>query len=202
MEIKHKDKELPNSFCFFTVGTIRIKEGESQEKRDEAFKLFYDQIEEYPENEHILIDEQENLKHLYCKKRILHIPWKIKEKVDFNLITNTIILLKEQKVINDREKFKYAGIYKVIKEGLVGTGYTDLTETGFVEMMASLNVDVGTSANLNKYALKNDIDSWEWVHYPNKHNETKTLSEVKDCARVFIRIYGELMTNNQTSDQK
>lgn len=149
-----------------------------------------------------MIDEQENLKHYYFNKGIHHIIWKRKEKVNFNLIANTIILLIEQKVINDREKFKYAGIYKVIKEELVGTGYTDLTEKGFVEIMASLNVDVGTSANLNKYALKNDIDSWEWVHYPNKRNKTKTLSEVKDCARVFIRIYGKLVTNNQTSDQK
>ena len=77
-----------------------------------------------------------------------------------------------------------------------------MTEKGFVDIMAPLNVDVGTSANLNKYALKNDIDSWEWVHYPNKCNKMKTLREVRDCAREFIRIYRELTTNNQTAGPK
>ena len=191
MEYKYQ-----NAHCFLLFS--RVEEHYTPEQSSLLWKSFNSAVENKIEAE--IIDKQKKIHKKYNGNKVLRIPYNNNnESVDMDVLVETINQIACDKII---KKFHYSLIYKMLKEGLLGTGYEDLTMIGFIELMQKNGFDVGNDSNLGAHCPEGKYPNWKWRASTYNRDTKKKMEKALSFATEIKQKYEEIIAiNRETAEE-
>ncbi len=147
---------MKTSVCFF-IHTVQKFDSKETEERE--LKVFYNAVEDHP-NEWREFYNEKNGKHLiYNKKNIVDVNnTKNRNVIDLDVFIKVIHFFRNNNKL--KRKKSYAYILKGIQEGLFGIGIEKMEPIVFCDFMFKKGFLVGKKSNIYKYLPSGNYPNW------------------------------------------
>lgn len=186
--IKNKVKK---AWCFTGFMTHR---GDSPKAKAGTEQAFRDAMKNNPDERITYTDHTTNREYLYENRKLKCVSLNGQRAVDMELVKQVAQDLNQTPEFKD--KYHYAYVLKLLREGQLGEGYGSMTYEQFIKSMNPL--DVGQKSNLQEQMPQKEFP--RWICYNGLNIDDCKAQKAKAYADDFIARYTSLHAETYGED--
>jgi hypothetical protein len=184
-----------HSVCLFLYSHV-VEATDTDEEINKRKKEFVEEIKKKPSEKRQFINSKTGTHLLWDKDKLIRMD---SDKIDWFCLKDTITQIQKKEKINLHH---WAFIYKLVKDGKLGSDVSGISVDNFREKMKTLNLNIAARNTIYDYVPRGTYPNYlPASKKDNKYNYNREANRIQTFTKHFVEIYYTILDDQVSLEE-